>query len=300
MADGNGGNALFPGCIAPFRFPDIEKATRYVFDALDGGLRDVKGMSCCPTKASFTNLDDNMALAISARNVSLAEDDGSDLITICNGCFSILSEAKHELDNDMEKRDEVQKVLDHIGRSYKGTSQVYHFVDYLHSEIGMSKIASTVSNSLRGMRLAVFHGCHYLRPSELLGLDEPEDPKKIHEIISVLGGRSIPYPGQLNCCGAGGGVRARDPEASLVQLENHIDAITQAEVDAIVTVCDFCFLHFDLGQDTLKLRGRTGSIPVFHLSQIMALAMGANPKEVASISKTPRHSVINALEGVGK
>jgi len=300
MSKDNGGNALFLGCIAPFRFPDIEKATRYVFDSLGSSLRDVEGMSCCPTKASFTNMDEITALALSARNISLAEDDGYDLITICNGCFSILSEAKYELDHDKAKRDEVQKALDQIGRRYVGTSQVYHFVDFLHREVGMNKIASSVSHSLRGMRVAVFHGCHYLRPSELLGTDDPENPRKIHEIVSALGGRSVQYPGQLNCCGAGGGVRARDPDASLDILENHLEAITQAEVDAIVTVCDFCFLHFDLGQDTLKSRDRSYSIPVFHLSQIMALAMGAEPGEVASMSKIPRHSVINAIQEVGQ
>jgi heterodisulfide reductase subunit B len=296
---GNGGKALYLGCIAPFRLPDIERATRYVFDTLDHSLGDVEGLSCCPTKASFTNVDETTALALSGRNIALAEEAGMDLVTVCNGCYSILAEAKHELDNDPVKSAEVQEVLDQIDRRYQGTSDVLHFVDYLHREVGMNTIASSVKHSLRGMRIAIFHGCHYLRPSEILRTDNPEDPKKIKEILAALGGRTIPYPGQLDCCGAGGGVRARDPETALTLLGERLDAIDQAEIDAIVTVCDFCFLHFDTGQVSLNERGRSYSIPVFHLSQMMALAMGAKPEEVAVMSKIPRHSVVKSIQEDG-
>lgn len=288
---------LFLGCIAPLRFPDIERATRYVFDKVNGGVEDIDGLGCCPTKASFTNIDEITALALSARNISLAEAEGKDLVTICNGCFSILAEAKHELDHDVEKREQVEEVLAKVGRSYKGSTEVLHFVEFLHRDVGISKITSTVKHSLRGMRLAIFHGCHYLRPSDVLGTDDPEDPQRIKEIVSALGGKSVPWIGQLDCCGAGGGLRAREPDLALTILEQRVKGIKAAEVDAIVTVCPFCFLQFDIGQDALREKGADYSIPVFHLSQLMALAQGAKAGEVARMSKTPRQSVITAIQG---
>jgi heterodisulfide reductase subunit B len=296
MAD----HGLYLGCIAPLRFPDIEAATRYVFEQINGGVSDIEGASCCPTKASFTNIDEVTATALSARNIALAEAEGKDVITICNGCFSILAEAKHELDHDMDLRGQVQEALGHADMSYKGTSDVLHFVEYLHKDVGISKLTSTVRHSLRGMRLAVFHGCHYLRPSDVLGTDEPEDPKKIKDIISALGGRTVPWIGQLQCCGAGGGMRAREPEKALTILEQRVGAINDAEVDAIVTVCPFCFLQFDLGQDALREKGSDISIPVFHLNQLIALAQGAEPSNVARMSKTPRQKVIKAIQGDGQ
>ncbi|UCC92860.1 MAG: CoB--CoM heterodisulfide reductase subunit B, partial [Thermoplasmata archaeon] len=214
-----------------------------------------------------------------------------------NGCFSILAEAKHELDHDEVKREQVKEVLGTVNRTYKGTSDVLHFVEFLHRDVGISKISSTVKHSLRGMRLAIFHGCHYLRPSDVLGTDDPEDPIKIKEIVSALGGRSVPWIGQLDCCGAGGGLRAREPDTSLTILEDRVGAIKDAEVDAIVTVCPFCFLQFDLGQDALREKGSDVSIPVFHLSQLIALTQGAKPGEVAKMSKTPRHTVIKTIQG---
>jgi heterodisulfide reductase subunit B len=293
-------HGLFLGCIAPLRFPDIERATRFVFDKVNGGVEDVEGLGCCPTKASFMNIDEVTALALSARNIALAEAEGKDLVTICNGCFSILAEAKHELDHDADKAEQVREVLGTVGREYKGTSDVLHFVEYLHRDVGISKISSTVKHSLRGMRLAIFHGCHYLRPSDVLGTDEPEDPIKIKEIISALGGRSVPWIGQLECCGAGGGLRAREPDIALTILEDRVDSIKKAEVDAIVTVCPFCFLQFDLGQEALRERGSDVSIPVFHLSQLIALAQGAKPGEVAKMSKTPRQTVIRTIQEDGQ
>jgi heterodisulfide reductase subunit B len=293
-------DALFLGCIAPLRFPDIEAATRHVFETLNGGLVDIEGMGCCPTKASFTNIDEITALAISGRNIALAEEKGANLVTICNGCFSILAEAKHDLDNDPGKRAEVNEVLGGIDRRYRGSSKVFHFVEYLHDDVGVSKVASSVTNSLRGMRLAVFHGCHYLRPSDVLGTDDPEDPKKIRDLVSAIGGRSVPYIGQLECCGAGGGVRARDLDTSLVHLEERLEGIQRAEVDAIVTVCPFCFLQFDIGQGLInEKKGTDYAIPVFHLSQLIALAQGADAGKVAKMSKTPRHKTIQAIQEGG-
>lgn len=293
-------DALFLGCIAPLRFPDIEKATRVVFGNLGVDLKDIEGFACCPTKATFTNVDEVAALAMSGRNIALAEAEGANMVTICNGCFSILAEAKHELDHDPVKRAEVQKVLKDIGHRYRGTSKVLHMVDFVHNEVGLPKVTTTVKHSLRGLRVAIFHGCHYLRPAEVLGIDDPENPRKIKEIVSALGGKNVPFVGQLDCCGAGGGVRARDPDTAMVILEERLKAIERAQVEAIVTVCPFCFLHFDLGQEALKERGGSYSIPVFHLSQLMALAQGADPKEVARMSKTPRQKVIASILGDGR
>ena len=296
---GNGGPALFLGCIAPLRFPDIESATRFVFEKLDVNVQDLEGFACCATKASFDNIDEVAALAISSRNIALAEEANVDLVTICNGCFSILAEAKHELDHHPEKLAEVQEVLSKIERSYKGSSKVLHLVQYLHDTVGTSKIASSVSHHLRGMRLAVFYGCHYLRPSEVLQTDDPDNPMKVNDIISALGGRSVPYPGQLDCCGAGGGVRVRDLETSLEIADQRLKAISKAEVEAIVTPCPFCFLQLDIGQGLLNDKGANYSIPVLHLSQLIALTQGADPQKVARFGKTPRDEVIAKIRGDG-
>ena len=52
--------------------------------------------------------------------------------------------------------------------------------------------------------------------------------------------------------------------------------------------------------DALREKGGDYSIPVFHLNQLIALAQGAEAKKVARMSKTPRQSVITAIQGDGQ
>ncbi len=288
---------LFLGCIAPLRYPDIEKATRVALKNLGVEIKEMEGATCCPAGASFNCIDDITSLAISARNLSIAEEMNCDIVTICSGCFSTLKEANKELKRNIEKRKLVNEALEGTGKIYKGSIDVKHLVQLLYDDIGIERIKSSIKRPLNGIKIAPHYGCHLLRPSIFLDVDNPEKPKKLDGLVEALGAESVPYQYRLMCCGAGGGLRAYDLDFATRIVARKLTAMKEAGADAIVDVCPFCHLQFDVSQVELnEKKGCDFRFPVFHYTQLLALAQGTDPKEIISISKIPRDKILNKIK----
>ena len=266
--------AYFLGCIMNNRYPGIEKATRILFDKLDIELNDMAGASCCPAPGVFGSFDKKTWASIAARNITIAEDMDSDIMTECNGCFGSLFETNHMLKHDEELKDEINGVLAEAGREFKGTVNVRHFAEILYNEVGLDKLAELVEKPL-DLNVAVHYGCHFLKPTEEIQIDNAEKPTILDEIVEATGAKSVPYKDKMLCCGAGGGLRSRDIDVTLSFTKEKLDNMTDAGIDAIVNVCPFCHLQFDVGQTEVnKQYGSNFAIPVFHLAQLLGLAIG--------------------------
>ena len=273
--------AYFLGCIMPNRYPGIEKATRILFDALDIDLVDMNGASCCPAPGVFGSFDEDTWATIAARNLTLAEDLGVDILTECNGCFGSLFEANHMLKEDEEKRAKINANLAEIGKEFKGTTNVKHLAQILRDDVGFEKISSLIEKPL-DLNVAVHYGCHFLKPTAEIGIeDQAENPSILDELVELTGAKSVDYKDKRMCCGAGGGVRARDLDVTASYTKEKLDHMSEAGVDAIVDVCPFCHMQFDQGQTEVNERyGTDFAIPVFHLAQLYGLAMGLSAEDL--------------------
>lgn len=265
----------------PNRYPGIEKATRILFEALDIELKDMNGASCCPAPGVFGSFDEETWATIAARNLTLAEDMGADIMTECNGCFGSLFEANHMLKEDEDKRAKINENLSEIGREFKGTTNVKHLAQILRDDIGFEKISSLIEKPL-DLNVAVHYGCHFLKPTDEIGIEEQaENPTILDELVELTGAKSIEYKDKMMCCGAGGGVRSRDLDVTASYTKEKLDNMSKAGVDAIIDVCPFCHMQFDQGQTEVNERyGTDFSIPVFHLAQLYGLAMGLSAEDL--------------------
>lgn len=290
---------LYLGCNIPLKHPDIEQSFRKILPELGVEPVDLEGASCCPAWGTAPSFDLSTWCAISSRNITIAEEKELDIITGCNSCFGILSEAKHFLDDETLK-EKVNESLQEINRTYHGTSDIYHVAQFLHKSVGLERIKEELKYSLDGLKIAVQTGCHTLWPSDVYKVAEenPYNPTILKDLCEATGAE-VPHYSRLNgCCGMGG-MRSTDAEKSLKLFKEKLLSIKEeTDPDMIVTTCSSCFMQFDMSQSILKERGEIDfePIPTFYYTQILALAMGCDPTQVAAISQIDRSSIIAELQ----
>ena len=271
--------SLFLGCLIPNRYPGIEKATKLVLDRLDIKWSELKEASCCPAPGVFRSFDRTTWLTLASRNLVLAENKNTDILTICNGCFSSLMDANNILKNDETARDEVNTHLKKINMEYKGTIEVRHITEFLYREIGAEKLNHAIEKPLE-LNVAVHYGCHLMKPTKDRKLGGAECPVFFDGLVEALGAVSVPYEGKTSCCGAGGGVRSAMLETSFEMTGYKLTRMKKAGVDCIVNACPFCHMQYDTGQAELAKAGKKYDLPVVHYSQLLGMALGYSPEEV--------------------
>lgn len=261
---------LFLGCMIPLRHPQIELAARKSLPKLGLKLSDAEGFSCCPEPWSVKGADLDGWLSVAMRNLAVGEKTGRDMLVLCNGCYSTLTEAAHIAAGDGEAVKAAGKKLSTLKLSYKGKSSARHVAQVL-SEMGADKVGASVKKPLGGLKVAVHHGCHLLRPADVMGFDDPFDPSLLEELVASLGAEVVSYPGYTDCCGKA----SKDLETNLRIGSQKLGAMKAAGADCVVTVCPACFEQFDLGQVEMKRKlGDDHKLPAFHYCQLLAIAQG--------------------------
>jgi heterodisulfide reductase subunit B2 len=290
---------IYLGCNIPFRAPDIEHSFYKVFPALGMEIVDMEGATCCPAWGTAPSFDIDTWLAVSGRNITIAEEKNVAIMTGCNSCFGVMSEAKHMIDHDPARKKTVDKNLALIDRKYKGNSEVYHVSHVLYKNIGIDKIRENLKYTLKQLKIAVQPGCHILWPSEVMAVKEKNSffPTILKELCEALGAE-VPHYSKLNACCGMGAMRSTDQVRSIgLVKEKLVNMKEEIAPDMIVTTCSSCYLQFDGAQKILREKGEIDfEIPVFYYTQLLALCMGFDPKNVAAISETPRDAIIQKIQ----
>jgi heterodisulfide reductase subunit B len=254
----------------------FELSARKVAKKLGVELVDAADFACCgfPIKS----VDQETTLLLAARNLSVAEGLGLDICTICTGCASTLAEANKELTHNLELRNGVNEKMQKIGRTYKGNVKIKHFSRILYEDVGPEKIKSQVKKRLEGLKLASHYGCHYLKPSEVFDkFEDPEFPKTLDELVSVLGAETVAYEDKTECCG--GVILDVDDKIALQLAQKKLDNVSAKGADAIVLMCPLCGSMYDRNQKVIERRGNVAyNLPVLFYPQVLGLALGMDPK----------------------
>jgi heterodisulfide reductase subunit B len=269
---------LFLGCVIPYRLASYEISARKVLAKLGVELVEMPEYNCCGFPMDPVNHD--VMLALAARNLCVAEREGMNILTLCNGCFGTLYKANKTLKEDREERARVNKYLNEFGMEFKGTIEVKHLVYALAEDVGFEKIKNTVKKPLTNLRVAQHGGCHIVRPKNLIEKDDPENPKLLKELIALTGAKCLDYMDEAECCG--NPIIGVNEMIPFQMAKEKLDHITAVGAQALITVCPFCHMMFDMNQPRVERAfNEKFGLPVLHYPQLLGLAMGFPPEELA-------------------
>jgi heterodisulfide reductase subunit B len=130
------------------------------------------------------------------------------------------------------------------------------------------------------LKVADHVGCHVLRPKQYIGFDDPEDPQVLKLFIEATGAICLDYVDRTECCGAPS-VGVND-KVALSLARDKLSHVKSVQAQALITICPFCHIMYDTNELRIeKLFNETYSIPILHYPQLLGLALGLTPEELA-------------------
>ena len=267
--------ALFLGCTTPTQVIQYELSSRWICRQLGIDLVDIDDFVCCGINQ--VNLSQEAGLLLAAMNLANAEANGLDILTLCAACTGHLAESVERLKNQ-ETRDRVNNQLKTVGLEYKGKAKVKHLSRVLYEDVGIDRIKEKIKIDLSNLRVAPHYGCHYLKPeSAFAGLDDPDNPNSLHQLIAAAGAFPVQYETLNLCCGGKSFPVSR--EVAFYLVEKKLDNLKAQKVDGLVVQCQTCYLMYSDQQKVIDDQlGKQYNIPVLLYPQLLGLALGGDPK----------------------
>jgi succinate dehydrogenase / fumarate reductase, cytochrome b subunit len=275
--------AYFPGCVAQGACRELYQSTAALTQALGIELIELKKASCC---GSGTFKEDSQFLedTVNARNIALAEELNLPLLTHCSTCQGVIGHVDERLKKSQQVQpeyvDQINGLLEQEGCSpYKGNTEVKHLLWALVGDYGLEEIQRRITRKLSGLKCAAFYGCYLLRAQTHLPYDDPFRPESMENLFRTVGATPVYYRGRTQCCGWPLSSYATDQAFQMAGM--HIREAIAQEADCMVTPCPLCHLNLDSRQPEVErvIHQKLG-LPVLHLPQLVALALGISPKEL--------------------
>jgi len=269
---------IFLGCAIPYRVSAYEISARKVLQKLGVELVEMPEFNCCGLP--MDPVSHEMMIILASRNLALAEREGLNILTLCPGCAGTLKKVNKMLKADKALREEINKHLKESGLEFKGTIEAKHLMQVLIEDLGLERIKNAVVKPLTALRVAEHNGCHILRPKEYIGFDDPEDPQTLKRLVEATGATCLDYLDETECCGAPS-VGVND-KIALQLARDKLNHIKMVGAQAMITICPFCHIMYDTNELRIeKMFNETYGIPVLHYTQLLGLAMGIPPEELA-------------------
>jgi heterodisulfide reductase subunit B len=227
-----------------------------VCQALDIDLQELADWTCCGATSGHS-LNRTLGLGLAARNLDLAAAAGRELVAPCAACYHRLKVAKKESASPVA---------------------VLHLLELLDDDETLARIRESVQRPLEGLKAVCYYGCLLVRPPDVTGVTDYEDPQSMDRVMAATGVDVRPWAFKTDCCG--GGVAAARPAVARRLSSRLVAMAHEAGADCIVAACPMCQTNLDCLQ-------QGDSLPVLYFTELLAHAMGLQDAE----AWWPRHMV---------
>ena len=295
----------YPGCSSQGSGRHLDESLRAVMPEVGIGLDDIEDWNCCGASVGAIGGGQLPNLALTGRNLALAEKKGStDVVTGCAACYLNTHGGNEKIKADVKKKAEVNEALGAAGMAYDGDLKVRHACEVLVNDVGVAQIEKRVTNKLTGLKVAGYVGCQTVRPfagTQAGGdYDSYDDPTFLDDFTRACSAEAVPFAHKTSCCG--GSVAVMSPERTLHLMKAIVEEAAKAGADVISTPCPLCQTNVEMYQPLINEKyGTDYHIPVVFYSQLMAVAFGMDGQKDAALHRnTIRSQKLEAMAKGGK
>ncbi|MFX1392139.1 MAG: (Fe-S)-binding protein [Promethearchaeota archaeon] len=208
---------IFLGCLSSSKYSETCKNASKLIKFLDNEYQILENVPCCGGLAYHISSDEDLRNHIQFVNEWFKQNNVSELITICAGCYNYLT---------------------HYYTKYLGSDfnvRVQHLLQFINEQENLKKL----NLKYTGKKLNIYYhdGCH-LRNADVPVIEEARN------ILNSIEG-NIEFKEMENnkinslCCGAGGGVYSifksnSDYNSNLIFKQMKMSK-------ALLTACPFCY-----------------------------------------------------------
>lgn len=276
--------AYYPGCSLSALAKPYHVSTKAIAGPLGIELGEIEDWNCCGA-TEYMAINKTAAYALIARNLALAaaeENASREIVAPCSACYLNLKKTDHNMAKFPDLGAKTNEALAAGGLHYQaGTLQIRHLIDVVCNDVGYDSVAAKVTNPLSNLRVAPYYGCLIVRPEfDGQSIGDPEYPTFMDKLLTTLGAQVVDFPLKTHCCGGHMTQISSDTAFELIRRILHNAAEYQADV--IVTLCPICQLNLDAYQSQVNSHfGTSFKLPVLYFTQMIGLALGIAPKELA-------------------
>lgn len=300
---------LFKACLEKY-FPGVRFGIHDFLEELGLEVTICQNQSCCSGTFFQRNLITRAQFAaINERNINEINHQADILLVSCNGCYNSLLRGRDFLKDDIVRK-KTQDILNEVkekmgGEKYPGQYdilenpklRIIHDLDFFY--LIREELVNTLKFGLKGIKIAVHYGCHYLN----LDRDKDtntylKDKTKLEELIRLFGGVPIDYQERESCCGWGASQIVIHPDDALKVTYKKLKSAENVNACFILMPCPTCLYTLskpEFRKRIHKIFNDELEIPTIHLNELIAILRGCEEEQCITLRrKSPRFDQIYA------